>query len=433
MYQDISLQHQSILMITPRNRNHGDQVAKKTLSKVGQESKDYLDIRKQRAEARKVKANTVNHILNENFDKGFQPELQDELETLEQQLPELLSTVELDDQICELYATYSILGSTELIGCPVPLDHTNAIFLGIDVHREGLTNIYLSQADYVDKILLRKGLFDCHPVDTPFANTRPLVANKDKAEPEKVHVFRQDIGELIWLVAMTRPDLAYAVNKLARYAHNPSSAHFAALKRIHKYLKGTRNLMINYEPSQNLLTGWTDADFNGKHADDYVSTSGYVFKMANGPISWISKRQTAITISTTEAEYVAATVATSELTWIRNFLGEMALFEEYTCNRATIIYEDNNGTIALTENPENHVSTKHVKLKYHWIRQAVSEGICKLVHIVTTDQVADGLTKPLTGPTFAKFVKMLGLKTVLIVREKNSDLLHQSPQKEGGT
>jgi hypothetical protein len=281
-------------------------------------------------------------------------------------------------------------------------------FLGIDIIRHD-GKVYLSQEAYIDKILRKFGLEDVNPVSSPFNEKEVLKPNEKTASPEEVTQYRKRIGSLIWLMVNTRPEVPFPVAKLARHGHNPSGKHFTAAKRVYRYFKGTKKMAIAYSYSPDALFGFVDADWAGKHAEDSLSTSGFVFKLANGPISWISKKQTCVSLSSTESEYVAASLAVQEVVWLHLFVKEMGLGHELL-SLPTAIYEDNAGAICLTESQDTHQRTKHIDVKYHHIRSEVAKGVCKFVKIHTDEQAADGLTKPLGPIKFERFTKLLGLR-----------------------
>jgi hypothetical protein len=168
------------------------------------------------------------------------------------------------------------------------------------------------------------------------------------------------------------------------------------------------------EPKSVLLVGYVDAAF----ADCKVgrkSTGGFLFCINSAPITWQSKRQSVVTTSSTEAEYVAACEATKEAIWLRQLLEDMGFAQE----SATVLYEDNHSTIAQTENPLHHKRTKHIDVSYHFTREMVKEKVVVLKWISTDDQPADMLTKPLPKSVFKKFYKMLGMRATTTVVSQN--------------
>ena len=204
----------------------------------------------------------------------------------------------------------------------------------------------------------------------------------------------------------TRPDIAYSVILLARFASNPSLEHKNAVNNVFNYLSKTIDLGIIYTKDDNInyISGYCDADYAGD-LSSAKSTSGYLFYLAKGPITWKSKLQTIIAQSTTEAEYIAINIAAKEAVYIRALLEELGLYKQ---NKLPL-YTDNNGALLLANNPLFHERTKHIAVKYHYIRDLINKGILDLIYIPTKEQKADGLTKPLDKLKFREFIRMLNL------------------------
>jgi hypothetical protein len=277
-------------------------------------------------------------------------------------------------------------------------------YLSINVHyADGI--IHLSQADYVEKILARFGLENCKPVATPMDEKQALLPFQGTATKGQILEFQTKIGTLIWLMVSTRPDISFAVIKLAKYAKNPSDNHFQALKRVFRYLAGTKFLTISFLPEIDLnscsmaVSGYCDADWAGPHSEKGLSTSGFLFKMAGGAISWTSKKQPYVALSTTESEYIAEALAVQEAIWLTQLLTELGI--EGFLRKPIPIFADNNGAIALASNPEFHAATNHIAIRYHRLREEVAAGNVEFIKIPIAEMAADGLTKPL-GKTIFK-------------------------------
>jgi hypothetical protein len=226
------------------------------------------------------------------------------------------------------------------------------------------------------------------------------------------------IGSLQYLTVATRPDIAYAVNWLASFTANPSFKHYNAAKRVLRYLKGTRNYGITYRDQNdrligpidsNIFYGFSDAAF--ANAEDQKSISGYVFLANMGTITWMSKKQNTIALSTTEAEYVALSEAAREAKWLHHLYGELG----YAQKEPIILLGDNDGSISLTKNPQFHKRTKHVDLRWHWIRELVNDGLIKITNCTNPQQTADIMTKPLPRPKFNQHVNEIGLSDAYTV------------------
>ena len=230
-----------------------------------------------------------------------------------------------------------------------------AKIIGIEITREKDT-IMISQKQYVRNILMHEGLEWANPVAMPMDPNIQLEVNPDENEGNRSNSYAKLLGELQFLTNATRPDIAYAVNRLAAYTANPSLQHTTALKRILRYLAGTQNYGITYRriEDENSFYGYSDAAY--ANTDDYKSTSGYVFIAGKGAITWRSKKQVTIALSSTEAEYVALSEAGREACWLRNLYEELGYQQKFP----TLIRGDNDGSIAMAKNPLFHKRSKHI-------------------------------------------------------------------------
>ena len=170
------------------------------------------------------------------------------------------------------------------------------------------------------------------------------------------------------------------------------------MKHILRYLKGTIQHGITYtKQSSGECVAYSDAEW-GRDLDDRKSTSGYLFVINGGPVSWKSKKQSSVALSTAEAEYMALASSAQEAVWMRQLSSEIGI--EYT--KPVIIYEDNQSAIAMTKNPQFHGRTKHIAIKYHYIREQVNDGTVNVQYCSTENMLADMLTKPLASTQFSK-------------------------------
>jgi len=206
----------------------------------------------------------------------------------------------------------------------------------------------------------------------------------------------------------TRPDIAYAVSVVSRFAAKPTQTHKATVTRIFRYLRKTIDYILVFKGPLAALSGYSDSDWAGDY-DTRKSTSGYVFNVGSAVISWSSKLQSTVALSSCEAEYIGQTNATKEAIWLRRLLNEIQPEAAYKA-QATIIYCDNQGAIALAKNPQFHARTKHIDIQHHFVRDKVTEGAVELQYIGTESQVADGLTKALDKIKFERFRKAIGLE-----------------------
>ncbi|XP_058742222.1 secreted RxLR effector protein 161-like [Vicia villosa] len=200
----------------------------------------------------------------------------------------------------------------------------------------------------------------------------------------------------------------HAVSLISRYMENPKESHLLAAKRILRYLRGTTNFGIVYKKGENAdLIGYTDSDYAGD-IDDRKSTSGYVFILGSGAISWSSKKQEIVTLSTTEAEYVAATTCACQAFWLKRILEGLNFGQEREVD-ATAIYCDNSSAIKLSKNLVLHGRSKHIDVKFHFIRNLAKDGVIELHYCKSEDQIADIMTKPLKVASFQKLRALLGV------------------------
>ncbi|PIL37456.1 transcription factor [Ganoderma sinense ZZ0214-1] len=281
--------------------------------------------------------------------------------------------------------------------------------LGFAVIRDrSARTLSLSQTSYIEAIVRRFGLEDAKPLSTPMDPHVQLTAEqspKTTAEVAEMRnvPYREAVGSLQYASLGTRPDITYAVSVLSRFLENPGRAHWEACKRVFRYLAGTKSLRLTYGGEQRDLVGFTDAD--GSMHDDRRAISGYAFLIDGAAVSWASKKQEIISLSTTESEYVAITHATKEALWLRSFIGQ--LFTPFT--EAIELNSDNQSAIALTRDHQYHARTKHIDIRFHFIRWVVEDKKIKLVYCPTEDMVADVLTKALPSPKVKHFASALGL------------------------
>jgi hypothetical protein len=310
------------------------------------------------------------------------------------------SSVELEEEIkTELRKAFEISDLGEI----------NWI-LGIAVKRDRTARtIRLSQKSYINSMLSRYGFENIKPVAMPmdpsmhFSTSQSPKTTQEFAEM-KDKPYREAVGSLMYASLGTRPDITYAVSVLSKFADNPGLVHWNAAKRVFAYLAGTKDLWLTYGDSSAELEGYTDAD--GSMHEDRKAISGYAFLLDGGAVSWSSKKQEIIALSTTEAEYVATTHAAKEALWLRSLIGE--IFGKFT--GPTTLYGDNQGAIALARDHQYHARTNHIDIRFHFIRWIVAEGKLKLVYCPTEDMIADTLTKALPSTKVKHFAYSLGLR-----------------------
>ena len=266
----------------------------------------------------------------------------------------------------------------------------------------------IAQKVYINSILERESLSRINSVATPLDSNIRLEPNPDGNEGNRSNSFARLLGELQYLANCTRPDIAFAVNRLASYTANPSLQHFAAVKRILRYLAGTQDHGITYSKNHdnvdtNYFYGFADAAY--ANHDDLKSTSGYVFLASGGAITWKSKKQTTITLSSTEAEYIALSEAAREACWLRNLYDELGYNQQFPIT----IKGDNDGSIAMARNQQFHSRSKHIAIRWHWIRDLVDQELIKIETCRDPQQTADVLTKALPRPKHRQHSTEMGL------------------------
>ena len=275
-------------------------------------------------------------------------------------------------------------------------------FLGLEVWQKP-GEIILSQGKYTVEILQKFGMTECKTMVTPMDANLKKLASSDSQMVDPT-MYRQLIGSLMYLVN-TRPDICFAVSTLSQFMVEPRHEHWIAAKHVLRYLKGTVGYGLRYTAEGGLkLQGYTDSDWAGS-AVDRKSTSGCCFNIGSAVISWMCRKQTSVALSTAEAEYIAASTASREAVWLRKLLA--GIFDSEL--EPTVIHCDNQSCIKLTENPVFHDRSKHIEIKYHFIRDVVQRGAVKLQYIRTDEQVADILTKPLSRLKFVYFRDKLGI------------------------
>lgn len=230
-------------------------------------------------------------------------------------------------------------------------------------------------------------------------HTRPHLVPSELNQPYNTGRYQSAIGSLLHLTLGTRPDIAYAVNKLAQFASAPQDIHWNAIEKIFSYIAGSveMGIILGKDPTQKHIVGYFDASYADDEVDHY-STCGYVFLFLESPISWRSKKQNMVALSSTEAEYVAATEAAKESQWIASFAKGIP----YDLEMPTQMFGNNHGANALTSNPTYHARIKHIDIWYRYVMELVEHGLIKVFYCNTKDMVADILTKALPKEQFRK-------------------------------
>lgn len=269
--------------------------------------------------------------------------------------------------------------------------------LGIEIERDkGKKQLSISQKKYIGDILKKYHMEDCKPVGTPMEAipTNDDVERPGTEDPNLAVVPYQNlIGNLMYLVQGTRPDIAFATHFLGQYNSCFTSVHWKMAKRVLRYLQGTRNTGITYTACGEPVIGHSDASWN--EAGKGQSRSAFVFTLSQGAISWKSTKQQVVALSTCEAEYVAITETIKEGKWLQTFFQELE-FENYGTAQLEI-RSDNQSAIRLMENPVQHQRSKHISLKHLFARHEVEDGRFHITYLPTEKMIADSLTKPVNS------------------------------------
>lgn len=268
-------------------------------------------------------------------------------------------------------------------------------FLGMDIMRDrSQRTIKLAQGRLTADLLTKYGMTEAKPTGTPLSTNTKLTAD---GEPLDVctYGYAQLVGSLMYLSICTRPDISQAVGALARYMANPTVAHWQAAKTVLRYLAGTADFGITFGAGTPGLTAYCDADYAG-NTDNRRSTTGYVFILHGGAITWSSRQQPTVAASTTEAEYMAAAAATKEALWLRKLLTDLG----HTTDTIAIC-ADNQSAIKLLKNPIFSPRSKHIDVIWHFARERVARKEITFTYTKTDHMVADALTKPVPPTKFA--------------------------------
>lgn len=275
--------------------------------------------------------------------------------------------------------------------------------IGIHITRDG-EKILLDQEKYINEILARFRMSDCKPVKTPFE--AGMKFNDKKEEGICDCPYQEAIGCLLYLAQITRPDISYAVNTLSRFNKNPTAEHWTAVKRIFRYLQGTKNLKLVYtKDGDKNITGYCDADW-ASDVHDRKSCTGYIFLLQGGPISWRSHKQQTVALSTAEAEYMSMSSAAQEALWLQQLHEELG--QEQT--KPLVIFSDNQSAIKLSYSNCYLPRTRHIDIRYHFLKDHVNNLKLKFDYIKGEEMLADNLTKGTSAEKHLFCITKIGLR-----------------------
>ena len=303
-------------------------------------------------------------------------------------------------------------------------------FLSVEILRDKANRLlYLNQRNYISEVLKHFNFNNSKNIKMPLqpgliknVNNKFTALKGVPVEKSDLKLYQRIIRCYIYAITQTRPDITFAMQFLSRSLQQPLSCHLNTAKNLLRYLKGTKDLVINYGvpltgpisdivkdiPYNPLLPlRFNDSDF----ANDKItskSTYGYLFTMAGGPVNWKSKKSNTITLSTMETESDTLTEIIRKTQWLRNLYSEL----NRPIKSPTLVLKDNQSTIKAAKNPTLHNQTKHTLLKYRYIKEAKQAGIFNILYIDTKRIPANGLTKPFNGITHHKFLNLIGLNPI---------------------
>lgn len=276
--------------------------------------------------------------------------------------------------------------------------------LGIKVkkHNGGYA---LCQSHYIEKLLLKFNHLQIKEATTPYETNGTMLSNSGRSVAQLEYA--SAVGSLMYATHCTRPDIAFSVCKLSRYTSNPGVAHWKAITRIFGYLKRTINLGVSYSEFPAVLEGYSDASWITS-VNDNKSTSGWIFTIAGGAISWASKKQACIAHSTMESEFIALAAACKEAEWLRNLLLEIVLWPQPM--PSITLYCDSGATLSRAYSKIYNGKSRHISLRHEYVQQLITDGVINITYVKSSNNLADPFTKALSRDLVVKTSSGMGLK-----------------------
>ncbi|PKU61494.1 Retrovirus-related Pol polyprotein from transposon TNT 1-94 [Dendrobium catenatum] len=278
------------------------------------------------------------------------------------------------------------------------------LFLGIQVQHSA-HGLFLSQAHYAASLLNTAGMSDCKSSPSPMTSNSKSKASSDQPFSDPL-LYRRLAGSLQYL-SITRPDIAFATNRVCQHMQSPTVQNFQDIKRILRYIKGTINFGLPIVPGDLQLHSYCDADW-ASDSSDRKSVSGFCTFLGRTLISWTVKKQVTVAKSSTEAEYRSLSANISEVLWLRRLAGELQAEQP----SPTPVLCDNISAIAIAKNPVFHARTKHIEIDFQFIRQHIAAGNVQIQHVSSQEQIADILTKPLSVSRFSELRSKLSIQSL---------------------
>ena len=275
-------------------------------------------------------------------------------------------------------------------------------FLGIKFVQSH-SKIEMDQSQYLMSILQKYGMSECKPRSTP-SEPRASTTSTDAAPlSENPRVYRELVGSLLYATTCTRPDLSWVVSKLSQHLANPDLSDWVMLKHVLKYVKGTVNYKLCFTKSSDGLHihGYSDSDWAS--SSDRRSTTGYYFALNSSgpPVSWKSRKQPTVALSSCEAEYMALSASTQEAIYLTTVMND------YLLKSKPVIHSDSQSALSLIENPINHNRTKHIDIRYHFVREKYAAGTIDILYAPRDENVADIMTKAPSKQYLSNFHSVL--------------------------
>ena len=285
--------------------------------------------------------------------------------------------------------------------------------VGLEVKRDRKNRMtYINQNLYIRKVLDRFNMSNCNPVKTPLdLNVKLRKRDNPERDPKMANIpYQELIGSLLYAARGTRPDISFAVQHLSQFLSNPSIEHWTQAKRVLRYLKGTIDLGIKYSADAKTPHpyAYSDADW-GADLSDRRSVSGYVFKLANGPIAWSSKKQPTVALSSMEAEYMALSHTARHASWLRSISAELG----NPLDQPMLVLTDNESAIDHAADTMTTSRSKHIDIQHHYIRDEISTQRIEINYCESRENAADLFTKKLAAPLHWEMIARLGMSSEL--------------------